>query len=329
MFLNFKMSVWQYCLLTVICLLFLTQTISAQVGWEVVRRGGSGDLVSVYFNSSDKGWIGGDDGYLAMTPDGGKSWTRRLLNSKEIVNEIYFRNSDDGFVLIGNKVFLTDNGGKTWRENPNVNLKDFKGLTPEFLSIRFADKKRGWIVGSLANQREEVVDSLILQTYDGGESWSRVIVPFKQELYHLDFANESSGWIVGNKGLILTTGDGGITWFKQASGIDASLYNVDFRDSKNGIVVGENGTILRTENGGAMWTKINSPEKKSLLRVNMIDDKNGWIVGTGGTILRTEDKGKSWLKQDSRVNDSLYGLFIDKKNGWAVGKTGLVLKYQR
>lgn len=325
---NLKTFITKYLLPVSFCLIALTQITSAQIGWEIVRRGGSGDLVSVYFTSSEKGWVGGDDGYLAMTTDAGRSWSRHLLGSKESVNEIYFRNNDNGYVLIGHKIFMTKDGGKNWRENIIIQAKDYKGLTPEFLSIRFADKKHGWIVGSISNDKDEVVDSLILQTSDGGENWSRIITSFKKELYHLDFVNESTGWIVGNKGLILSTTDGGVSWVRQAAGAeDVNLYNVDFRDSKNGIVVGGKGTVLRTENGGMTWEKIRVSESKSLLRVSFADDKTGWTVGTGGNIFRTDDRGKTWIKQESQTNDSLYGLFIEKKNGWAVGKSGLVLRY--
>lgn len=301
----------------------------AQSGWNIIKREGAEDLVSVYFTSSDKGWVGGDSGFLAMTTDGGKNWTKQTLNGTDNVNEIYFRNDDNGYVLAGHRIYLTKDAGKTWRENTVINKNDYRNLTPEFLSIRFSDKKRGWIVGSLSNQREEVVDSLVLQTVDGGETWSRIIVPSKQELYHLDFTSNDIGWIVGNKGLIINTRDGGQTWQLQSSGTSVSLYNVDFRDSDNGIAVGGGGTILRTETGGAVWEKVRSDTPKSLLRVNFTNDKNGWIVGGAGAILRTDDKGKTWIRQNSQTQESLYGLFMDKKYGWAVGKKGLILQYQR
>ena len=326
---NIILKGWQRPFYVLAIMLSAVSFSLAQGGWNIIKRGGVEDLVSVYFTSSDKGWIGGDGGYLAITNDGGRSWTKQILNGTDNVNEIYFRNDDNGYVLAGHRIYLTKNAGKTWRENIIANKNDYKGLAPEFLSIRFSDKKRGWIVGSLSNQKEEVVDSLVLQTADGGETWTRIIVPSKQELYHLDFINNDNGWIVGDKGLILNTHDGGQSWQMQSSNTSASLYNVDFRDSDNGIAVGSKGTILRTETGGAVWEKIRSDVQKSLLRVNFTNDKNGWIVGAAGTILRTEDKGRTWIRQDSQTQESLYGLFMDKKYGWAVGKKGLILQYQR
>lgn len=311
-------------------LFLLVQTFFAQTGWDILRRNSSGDLVSVYFTSSERGWVGGDNGYLAATIDSGKNWTRQPLNTTENINEIYFRNEENGYLLAGSKIYITKDGGKNWKENIVLNRSEFKGLTPEFLSVRFSDKKRGWIVGSLDDKDGNVMDSLILQTLDSGETWTRVNVPAtKQELYHVDFVGDSRGWIVGDKGLILKTEDSGTTWNKQNSGVNVSLYNVDFRDADFGTVVGGKGTILRTENGGATWSKIVTGNDKSFLRVNFINDKTGWIVGNNGVILRTDDKGRTWVPQNTQITESLYGLYTDKKSGWAVGKKGIILKYSK
>ena len=322
-------GVWQKLFFAVLSMTIFAAQASAQGSWNSVKSNGSGDLIAVFFTSSERGWIGGDGGYLAMTTDGGKNWMTQNLSNSDNVNEIYFRNDDNGYVLAGRRIYLTKDGGKTWRENIVVNQNDYKNLSPEFLSIRFSDKKRGWIVGSLSNRREEVVDSLVLQTTDGGETWSRVIVPTRQELYHLYFTSNDNGWLVGSGGVILNTGDGGKTWRIQTSNTRSNIYNVAFRDSDDGIAVGGGGMILRTEDGGDSWHKINSNTTKSLLRVNFINDKNGWIVGNSGTILHTEDRGQTWFKQDSQTPDSLYGLFMDKKYGWAVGRKGIILQYQK
>jgi photosystem II stability/assembly factor-like uncharacterized protein len=303
----------------------------AQSNWNFVQKdnAGAGDLVSVFFTSSDDGWIGGDNGYLARTDDGGKSWIKRSLNTTENINEIYFRNDENGYILAGRKIYITNDKGAGWRETKIFQLTELKGLTPEFLSIRFVDKRRGYIVGSVSNSKEEVVDSLVLQTVDGGESWHRIKVPTKLELFHLDFVGDERGWIVGDKGTILFTEDGGATWQKQTSGTDRALYGVDFRNAEEGYIVGGRGVILRTENGGGTWEKVASPAAGGLRRVIFIDDKNGFITGLGGVILRTDNKGRSWTKQESRTTEALYGLYMEKKYGWAVGGKGVILRYQR
>ena len=323
------MSIIQRMIPSVLCMVFAIQIANAQTGWSFNKSGGSGDLVTVNFTSSERGFVAGDNGYLAFTTNGGRTWTKQTVNTKENINEIYFRNKDNGYVVAGKKMFLTNDGGGSWREINIYNPGDFKNAIPEFLSIRFADKKRGLIVGSLLNKDDEVVDSLVMRTDDGGETWTRIVVPSKRELFHLDFVNSSRGWIVGDKGLIMVTFDGGINWQIQKSGTEKTLYNVDFRDDKDGYAVGGKGIILRTENGGETWETVKTNFPNTFLRVDFADDKNGWIVGYGGTILRSSDKGKTWIQQEINTKENLYGLFMAKKYGWAVGANGLIIQYEK
>lgn len=316
-------------LIIVLFLLLISSTGFAQSTWNFVQKGGSLDLVSVFFTSSEDGWVGGDSGYLARTTDGGRSWVKQTLKTTENINEIYFRNAENGYILAGPKIYISNDKGASWRETRIFQLSELKGLTPEFLSVRFVDKRRGYIVGSVSNRNEEVVDSLVLQTVDGGESWHRIKVPTKMELFHLDFVGDERGWIVGDEGTIIFTEDGGATWRKQTSGTDRALYSVDFRNQEEGYIVGGRGVILRTEDGGGTWKKITSPVAGGLRRVIFTDDKNGFITGLSGVILRTADKGRSWTKQETATTEALYGLYMEKKYGWAVGGKGLILRYQR
>lgn len=319
-----------FCLRVFLASLFLLTFSAVLIGqgvWSPVKRPSEGDLVSVFFTSENRGFIGGDSGYFAITENGGNSWNQINLTTNDNVNEIYFRNDDNGYLLVGKRIFISNDSGRSWRESRALLTSELNGLTPEFLSVRFSSKNRGWIVGGLANKEDEIVESLIMQTRDSGETWSRVLIPEKTELFHVDFANDDNGWIVGDQGVIYRTTDGGNSWVKLDSGTTESLYNVDFRDSKNGIVVGGRGTILRTENGGLNWQKISSDATKSLLRVSFVNDKTGWIVGAGGMVLRTEDRGRTWQRQNSTFVDSLFGLYMDKRGGWVVGRKGLILKF--
>ena len=307
-------------------------SVYAQAGWVVVPSNTTGDLVGVFFTSSDRGWIAGDDGFLASTRDGGANWTKFPLNTTENINEIYFRNSDNGYLVAGRQMFITRDGGKTWQDIRIYRTGEFGAGRPEFLSIRFSDKNRGYVVGSVLRKSgddEVVVDSLLMRTEDAGETWRRITVPTKTELFHLDFNNNSHGWIVGDGGVVLSTTDEGLTWKKQNSGTNIPLYNVDFRDDDEGYIVGKSGTILRTENGGSTWQMVRTNFKDTFMRVDFADDKNGWVVGYSGNILRSNDKGKTWIRQESNTRERLYGLYMDKNYGWAVGAKGLILRFKK
>lgn len=302
----------------------------AQQGWVTAKSAAPNgkDLNAVSFSDSKHGWVAGDGGFVSRTTDGGVTWTTETVATKDSINDIYFRNKDDGYLLAGSSIFQSNNGGQDWQEIRRYFASDFGGATPELYSIRFSGKKRGWVVGSISKD-DVVVDSLVIYTNDGGKSWLRQRVPTKQELIHLAFADEKRGWIVGVGGTILHTDDGGETWSEQLSKTKATLYHVDFRNEREGWAVGERGTILRTTDGGLNWLSVETPLRNTLLSVRFPDDNAGWIVGRGGVILRSDDGGKTWIQQESRTKQNLYALFIDKKKGWAVGGGGLILQYER
>jgi photosystem II stability/assembly factor-like uncharacterized protein len=316
----------------VVCLIALVATVAAQGGWVGVRRGEAGkDLNAVYFAGDKRGWIAGDGGLVFRTEDGGKSWARQQSGVEESVNDIYFRDNTDGYLLAGNRILSTEDGGATWRAAHTFAPAEFGGASPDLYSVRFASKKRGWIVGSLS-RGSDVVDSLLLYTDDGGASWQRRPAPVRVELLHLDFVGEKRGWIVGDRGTILCTEDGGTTWARQDSTTTATLYHVEFVDDENGWTVGERSTILRTNDGGRTWVRVAptvAGTDSTLLSVAFVNKDDGWIVGRRGLVLRSSDGGRTWLKQESNTSQHLFALFFKGKNGWAVGGDGMVLQYER
>lgn len=298
-------------------------------GWVAAQSGaGSRDLNTVHFADSRHGWVAGDNGFVSRTTDGGVTWTPQAVETKDAINDIYFRNKEDGYLLAGNSVFQTDDGGVTWREIRRYFATDFGGAQPELYSVRFSGKKRGWVVGSISSE-DRVVDSLVIYTNDGGKSWQRQRVPTKQELIHVDFADEKRGWIVGGGGTILHTEDGGETWAEQLSNTKVTLYHVDFRNERMGWAVGEKATILRTTDGGLTWLPVEVKVRATFLSVEFPDEKAGWLVGRGGVILRSDDGGRTWIQQASQTKHNLYALYMDKKIGCAVGSNGIILQYAR
>jgi len=301
---------------------------TAQSGWNATRLTSSGrDLNAVYFSDSKRGWVGGDEGFLTHTEDGGASWVEQRIDTKHhAINDIYFANKEVGFALAGDMIFRSGDGGQSWQESYKISPAAVRGATPELYSLRFNGKKKGWVVGSLA-RGENVIGSLLAITRDSGATWQMLEAGTQQELIHIDFIDDERGWIVGAGGAILHTEDAGETWTRQQSGVTGTLYHVDFRNSKQGIAVGERGIILITRDAGQSWFKINSPSRSTLLSVQFVTEDDVWAVGRSGVILRSADSGHTWLEQESGTRQNLYALFINKKEGWAVGGDGLLMRY--
>lgn len=315
--------------LVVLFLLSCHPAIQAQSGWVVTRIGPArGDLNTVYFLDSKRGWVGGDEGFLGRTDDGGKTWVRQVVGTSDAINDIYFRDKENGFLLAGNTIFSTQDSGIRWTESRRFLPAEFDGAAVELYSVRFPSKKKGWVVGSVS-RGDSVIDSILVFTDDAGVSWQRQRAPSRLELIHIDFVNDKRGWIVGSGGTILNTQDGGASWITQTSGVTSTIFHIDFRDEKRGWAVGERGTILRTTDSGLTWTPITAPVRSTLLSVRFVNEDDGWAIGRSGTILRTEDSGQTWMQQDSSTKQNLYSLYFNKKIGWAVGGDGIVLSYER
>ena len=57
--------------------------IKSQQGWVATRVAPSGqDLNTVYFLDNKRGWVGGDNGFLSHTEDGGHTWLNQLVQTK-------------------------------------------------------------------------------------------------------------------------------------------------------------------------------------------------------------------------------------------------------
>ena len=308
--------------------LLLTAIASAHAqGWVPFKiNTGGNDLNTVYFLDSKRGWVGGDAGFLSHTEDGGQSWVPQKVATRAGINDIYFRDKEAGFLLAGNSIFSTRDG-TTWTQSRMFLPEEFEGADVELYSVRFSSKKKGWVVGSIS-KRERVVDSILVYTDDGGETWRRQRAPSKVELIHIDFVSDKRGWIVGDAGTVLFTRDAGASWTKQNVGTTGTLYHVDFRNDKDGWVVGERGILLRTTDGGETWTTIPTNVNVTLLSIQFLNDNEGWAIGRSGTILRSGDEGKTWVRQESTTKQNLYSLNFNKKIGWVVGGAGIALRYE-
>jgi photosystem II stability/assembly factor-like uncharacterized protein len=214
--------------------------------WREIRRfsadefgGAELELYSIRFSGKKKGWIVGSasrkdvvvDSLLIYTEDGGASWLRQRVPSKEELIHVDFTSDQRGWVVgASGSILHTEDGGRTWALQSS-------GTNATLYHVDFRNERTGWAVGERGT---------ILRTTDGGENWFPVTVPVRSTLLSVQFAGEDEGWIVGRGGTILRSGDGGRTWVRQESRTKQNLYAL-FVDKKNGWAVGGDGIVLQYE----------------------------------------------------------------------------------
>ncbi|HYO92756.1 MAG TPA: hypothetical protein VEQ40_14030, partial [Pyrinomonadaceae bacterium] len=132
-----KFTARRFCALFLLTTLAFVYAVGQTTSWTAARRGQAGrDLNAVYFADSKRGWIAGDGGFLSRTRDGGRTWSSQSVGTTDPINDIYFRDKTDGYLLASNRIFGTDDGGEIWRELREFRPSDFGGATPELYSIR-------------------------------------------------------------------------------------------------------------------------------------------------------------------------------------------------
>src|SRR4051812_46636650 len=123
-------------------------------------------------------------------------------------------------------LLFTSNGGASWQQS-------YIGIGEPLKGLSFFDKLTATAVGR---------NGLVIQTTDGGKTWS--FLPHKPltELLHavaFPKGDTSLGIAVGNNGTVMRTSNGGKSWGLIESGFSHILYGVCFSDNKNAIAVGE------------------------------------------------------------------------------------------
>lgn len=255
---------------------------------------------TVDFINGNEGWAGGgtgvlwDEGIIRHTINGGKTWVSQTNPIEGSVDKIFFLDENIGWAVSHDwwgQIAHTTNGGQDWalQTNPTKNpINDVFFINPD----------KGWAVG---------MDSTILRTTNGGETWQRVDLTVTNNwlFRSVFFIDEMHGWAVGVYGIIMITNDGGITWQEIRNDYANNLQSVFFIDAQNGWAVGESGTVLRTIDGGYSWfEQYSGIASNYLTSVHFLDKYHGWIGGQGGTIKRT-DNGGFWNEPGTYLRNNL------------------------
>jgi len=277
---------------------------------------------------------------------------KRLAHSviSDPASTLYFTNQRSGWVLLGDALYGTNDGGETWVRLNQRPLRSYN-------KIIFVTELKGYALQDDWNTEKR--SSTILSTSNGGRAW-RKILELPTPVSTINFVKDQVGYVVGRWYPIHRTADGGKTW-RAMGGVEGLNY-LYFTSEKEGW--GYGGAIWRTEDGGETWSQVvpyeqvadlwdakfidrasgwmiggrqqlwvtsdgrtwrqvvNLPvSQKRLVALDFVNDE-GWIASEDGLIIHTRDRGATWQviatleKQLSAIK------FNDELKGWAVGKRG-------
>ncbi|MFH0757538.1 MAG: YCF48-related protein [Bacteroidota bacterium] len=122
-------------------------------------------------------------------------------------------------------------------------------------------------------------------------------LPPGHDYNNLAFVDDSTGWIIGEKGAILNTRDSGKSFTIQYPGRNVNLYGISFLNPSTGYIIGDSSTLFKTTDGGDSWSELTTPVTSLGVNYNSIfflNELEGWITTTWSGILSTKDGGQSW-----------------------------------
>jgi photosystem II stability/assembly factor-like uncharacterized protein len=175
----------------------LLKTTDAGNSWTVKTPTGIYNA-SMFFTTSDTGYICGLNGQIMMTPDGGNTFISLNSGVTTYLSTIYFSTKTTGFAAGHNLILKTKDGGQTWQTKYNGPIWPWY---PD--CINFPDSLHGFLITA----------NFLVVTDDGGETWQQIFLTNYEELYSFNsiwYTDSLNGYIAGSNGIILNTTSGGV-----------------------------------------------------------------------------------------------------------------------
>lgn len=227
----------------------ILKTTNSGINWFYKSiPGNSHGFVSVFFPNMNTGYVGiyRNTNFYYKTTNSGDNWLQYSLPDTGDGNDIFFINSDTGFILCsiitGSRVLRTSNGGINWSVQASYVSNSY------LYSIKFVNSQTGFVGGY---ENNEFID----KSTNGGLDWFRLTIPINSNFFikSICFVNVNTGYAVGNGftgavQLIKTT-NSGVNWYELGPP-SSSIFSVYFINENTGFILSDLGHLFKTTTGG-------------------------------------------------------------------------------
>jgi photosystem II stability/assembly factor-like uncharacterized protein len=254
--------------------------------------------VIAYLNEATPGFAG-----VFHTIDGGQHWSQ---TARLDVNQVFsyghggslqgalmFSDSSTGWFtgttysgtgipVIPLRVYVTRDGGKTWRvqELPTTSSAALNSSNASISTPQFFNPQEGVLLATKfsnppgpgsAQTGPTVLTGYVFSTSDGGNHWSDprpVVLPGGTTFLRTLAAVDASHWFVLSDTGLHATSDAGVHWQKLGGWLPSNehVWMIEFQSPENGwALVAVTGThptlaIYHTTDAGAHWSRFSVPE---------------------------------------------------------------------
>lgn len=292
------------------------------------------NLLTVDFISATQGYVGGTQGMLLTTADGGQSWQDKSRVSLGDVNKLLFLSAATGWAGTTTGLYQTSDGGGNWTKKSFYPINDVQFVTPQV----------GYAIGD---------KNVILRTNDAGTTWSEQHSTRWNPLVALrgvSFTSPDSGIVVGDEHATYQTTNGGRTWERNFyfSSLKSMTDVVRYRNGKTFVWVGESSYAGYNTTGfqevfpvpgsttSQGWT-VHKPYPANAFTIYGIAQWQGTVIAVGeSSVIRKHVQYASFdspwvpvlgpdgttIRHNYRAAD-----FSDAQTFFAVGEKGVVSRF--
>jgi len=299
----------------------------------------------IHFVNEDRGIAIATNEYkkFLTTEDGGKTWTE----SNQFIFAMDFINSKIGWGANYSGLFLTADGGFTWRHKPAI---DTFQHTIEDMS--FYDTLHGCLLTywgvyltedggqtfTIVKQEQPPNNSrfadiihippgiIIIPTLDGyiecsednGVTWKTFSAGSRP--LHKVINDNGIFWVCGEGSNLWYSKDSGNTWIKKTFPVGDNFYDMQFYSKDRAYIGGK--TVWHTENQFETITLKNYLTQMRLFNIHFLDSLKGFVLGEGvmgeSTMYQTSDGGFTWEggQFGHGLGDDIF--FVNDSVGWIV-----------
>lgn len=243
----------------------------------------------MFFLDANTGYIGGRKGnFIMRTTNGGAYWVQQYIPqgfaTPSRANDIFFLNSNTGFIATNNALYSTSNSGANWSIASTLNK-------PYFQYFYFINQSTGLVMGADC-----------MKTTNGGTNWEQIAsAGFTFEISGYD---ENNLMTLGMGPSYLISTNGGGNWgedplFIKGAWKDTSFNSCKYFGPDNAMIIGGGGKIYKATSSIVSWVVQPSGVGSTLYKLFFINQNTGWIVGANGVILKTTTGGTVGFTQIS------------------------------
>ncbi|OQX84567.1 hypothetical protein B6D60_09060 [candidate division KSB1 bacterium 4484_87] len=299
--------------------------------WQQIETPNS-YLMSVFAINEDEVFVGGKEGRLYYSADGGASFELVRIPNGNNFKSLWFSSANEGIALASYVIFRAKPGNSvdweplvSWTadyfasvsvdENDKLCLAANDGMysygSPEELAVpqvaipgvhpNLKNAYFGYGKAFLMGYKS------VMMSDDNVQSWFQVLnvdSGLKKYAHDITFVDPDTGYMGDSGGTLWKTTNGGYNW-SQVDKIGTGLYRLIFTDWQTGYALDyKEEQILKTTDGGATWTAIPVTDisKCYLYDMEMPNDSTLLIAGYDATksgaykglIVKSTDYGQTW-----------------------------------